>query len=393
MLANQQRLEVLEFCQQLIRIPSVGPNEKEIVQYIADKMVKLGYEEVVIDEVGNVIGKFSGVNKKSSLLFDGHVDTVGVTDPEQWAADPFGGVVKDGRIYGRGAADMKASIAAAVCGAAFLIKQGFKPQGDLYICCSISEELIEGAALNQVLKKYQPKYVIIGEATDLKLNIGQRGRAEILVECLGKQAHSSQPFLGINALKLMARLLTDIEDMELPRDAELGPAIIEPTDIISRPYPGLSVIPDSCKVTFDRRLLTGEKPEDVIKQVESVIQVLQKQDSCFNAQVSLAEAEFTTHNGYPLKAPKFAPAWKLDPNHPLVQVGLEALSAVGIKPEIGYYAFCTNGSYPAGKMGIPTIGFGIGHEDQAHQRDEWVKLDDLFRGTSGYMSIIKYLLS
>lgn len=387
MLTREQQHEVLDFCRQLVRIPSVGPKEKEVVQCIASKMEELGYDEVVIDEVGNVIGKFTAKNRQGSILFDGHVDTVGVTEAARWSVDPFGGEVKDGKIYGRGVADMKASIAAAVCGAAFLVKEGLQPRKDIYICGSVSEELIEGVALDPVLERYQPDCVVIGEATDLKLNIGQRGRAEITVECKGTPAHSSQPSLGVNALKQMTKFLTRLEEIQLPADAELGLAIIEPTDIISRPYPGLSVIPDNCRVTFDRRLLVGESPEEVLEQVKYFVGCLQKENPGFEAEVYLSEAEFRTYTGYAIKAPKFAPAWKLEAGHPVVGRALHALKNAGLEPQPGYYAFCTNGSYAAGKRNIPTIGFGIGHENQAHQIDEWVYLEDLFQGTRGYMSL------
>lgn len=119
-------------------------------------------------------------------------------------------------------------------------------------------------------------YVIIGEASELNLKIGQRGRAEIVVETFGKPAHSANPQAGINAVYKMAQLIDKIRTITPPTHPVLGHGILELTDIKSSPYPGASVVPDYCRATYDRRLLVGETKESVIAPLENVPQNLSR---------------------------------------------------------------------------------------------------------------------
>lgn len=379
---------IIEFCRELIRIPSLPQQEGALAEAIRARMVDLGYDEAWIDDAGNVIGRV-GDGGGPAILFDGHLDTVGVTDASQWRHDPFGGEVEDGQIYGRGTSDMKGSVAAMVYAAGSLVPEKSRLRGTVYVCGSVCEELVEGPGLGRAIQKVKPDYVVIGESSSLNLQIGQRGRAEILLETIGKPAHSSTPGLGINAVEKMAFLLPALKKIPMPTDPLLGSAIMELTDIISRPYPGISMVPDQCLATFDRRLMAGETPEGVVRAVEDVIAVLARDDRGLRAKVSIAEARFKTYTGFEISVPKFAPAWKLPEDHFLAGTALGALRGIGLTPSVGAYAFCTNGSYSAGKYGLPTIGFGPANEAQAHTIDEYIKIQNLIRGAGGYRAIAR----
>lgn len=365
--------EVVDYCRELVRIPSLPRQEGALAEAIRGRMVDLGYDEARVDDMGNVIGRV-GSGEGPRLLFDGHIDTVGVTDASRWRHDPFGGEVEDGRLYGRGASDMKGSLAAMVYAAA----QG-RLRGTVYVSGTVCEELVEGPGLGRVIEQVRPDYVVIGESTSLDLYVGQRGRAEIVLEALGVPAHSSTPHLGSNAIRSMAGLLPRLDALPMAEDELLGRALIEPTDVISRPYPGISVLPDLCRVTLDRRLLVGETPEGVLGQVLSACGPV--------ARVSMAEAGFKTYTGFNVAVPKFAPAWKTPVNHPLVRAALKGLAWAGLPPRLGAYGFCTNGSYSAGKYGLPTIGFGPANESQAHTVDEYIEVEALLAAVRGYRGI------
>ena len=261
-----------------------------------------------------------------------------------------------------------------------------KLAGSVAISVTVMEEVMEGIALKSVMETVAPDFVVIGESTSLNLNHGGRGRAEIHLEALGEPAHSSTPHLGLNAVHLMLPAIQAIEAMALPVDPLLGPAIMVLTDIISDPYPGYSVIPSRCRVTYDRRLLPGETKQQVVQD----LQALPELDGI---QVNIAHGEHTTHTGATLSGLKFFPAWKLAADHPFVQAALTGLRTTGLKPALNAYQFCTNGAYSAGAAQVPTIGFGPASEGQAHIVDEYIMLDDLFAAAEGYLGIVENVLS
>lgn len=385
-MSKEKQQEIVGFASELISIPSLPQAELDLADRIRQKMLSLGYDDAWIDDMGNVIGRV-GSGRGPKVLFDGHMDTVGVTDPSKWTHDPFSGQVSGGRIYGRGASDMKGSIAAMVYAVAELAQHKHKLRGTAYVSGTVLEELVEGPGLERVIQQVEPDYVVIGESTSLNLAIGQRGRGEVVVETVGKPAHSSNPEVGINAVQKMVSLIPLIDRLEMPTDPLLGRGLMELTDIISRPYPGISVVPDLCRVTFDRRLVVGETIASVTAHVAQCLESMRKSDPEFRASVSIAGADIKSYTGYSVRVPKFAPAWKLEHDHPLVVLAKNALGKVHPSFRVGAYAFCTNGSYSAGKLGIPTIGFGPGDENQAHTVDESISIDALLLSVRGYRAI------
>jgi putative selenium metabolism hydrolase len=375
----------------LVGAPShEGVGEAEAAAIALAVMTELGFEDVGLDELGNVTGRIPGSSSGTGcVVFDGHIDTVGVPDASVWTSDPYVATERGGRLFGRGTADMKGAIAAMICGVAGL-KDDPVPC-DVIVSVSIAEELVEGYALGAVLDRYAPKAVVIGEATGLQLARAQRGRAEVLVETIGVPAHSSSPQLGVNAVKPMAQLITLLSSLPMPADDLLGPALLEVTDIISSPYPGLSVIPERCKATFDRRLLVGEAEEDVLSEVQGILDAFTQDDPRIRAQASIAIDHFTTYTGFEVHAPNCAPAWRMADDAPIVAAGLDALTAAGLVPLLTHYAFCTNGSESAGRRNIPTIGFGPGEESEAHRIDESVEITHLHAAVAGYACLARRL--
>jgi putative selenium metabolism hydrolase len=369
------------FTQKLVRTRSLTGAEQEAVGVISAEMHRLGFDRVWTDELGNLIGLIEGEQPGPTILLDGHCDTVDANAAD-WTHDPWGGEIDNGRLYGRGTVDMKSSLAAMIYAAGGFPHGNLK--GRIVVSASVCEEFVEGGALRNVVEKIHPDYVVIGEATEFDLNRGGRGRAEIKLTTFGHSAHSSSPAAGHCAVTDMTHALQIISDHNLPQDATLGSGSLVLTDIISEPYPGHSVIPYRCHVSFDRRLLSGETPASVLEDIRTLPGLKGLQ-----FELSLATQEERTYTGFLLQGDKFFPAWLLPETHPFVQSALQGLKSAGLKPGIGTYGFCTNAAYSAGAKGIPTVGFGIGKEEEAHIVDESISLADLHIAVQGYQGIIR----
>lgn len=377
---------LVAFAQDLICIPSLSGEEATVVERIVAEMRAIGFDEVQVDANGSVIGIVNGAQSGPTILLDAHCDTVGIAPGSTWTHDPFAATVENGYIYGRGAADMKGALAAMIF-AAGTADRG-KLAGRVAVSATVLEEVMEGVSLETVIATVKPDFVVIGEATELNLNRGGRGRAEVHLETIGKPAHSSSPQLGVNAVHQMIKLIDAVESVPLGSDPLLGPALLALTDMISDPYPGYSVIPSRCRVTYDRRTLPGETAESVIGAIGEQPGA---QGIHFNA--TIADGEHCCYTGAVLRAPKFFPAWVFAEDHPFVRAALAGLRAAGLNPQISAYRFCTNGASSAGVLGIPTVGFGPAAEGDAHVVDERLAVAELQAAAQGYRGIVEAVLT
>lgn len=350
-------------------------------------MQECGFDEIRVDECGSVIGIIEGDEEGKTLLLDGHIDTVPVKDRLVWTKEPYGAEVVEGKLYGRGASDMKGAVASMLTALSFFAEnRSFK--GRLALSCTVMEECFEGVSSRAVSSFVNPDYVIIGEATSGTVKIGQRGRAEVVLEAFGKSCHSSNPERGENAALKLIEAIKALEEVPSRRDELLGEGILVLTDILSSPYPGLSVVPDYAKATFDRRLLVGETAESVVAELSSHLK-----KKGIDAKVSIAEGKATCYTGKSFEEVRFFPAWKTDKDSFLVKAALRGLGKAGLKRELSHYAFCTNGSHFAGEKGIPTLGYGPSCESLAHTPDEYIELSELDSAVKGYIGIIKEILN
>jgi len=341
---------------------------------------------VEVDGYGSVTGSWD-FGPGPTILFESHLDTVPVADADRWSRDPSGEVA-DGMVFGRGAVDMKGPIAACLHGIAAL-RHGHHA-GRVVISGSVAEELAEGPALNKVIEAVQPDAVIICEPSRARVAVGQRGRAEVAVKARGVSAHSAYPQAGRNAAEAMAALVVALRTLPMPSHPELGDGLLVLTSITSEPFPSLSVVPDRCTASFDRRTLPGESLEDVLGPVRQIADRIAASRGV-EFDVGVAVDDIITYGGDRLVAPNFAPAWTTDPDSTFVRAAVAALRATGVATEVFHYAFCTNGSGSAGTLGIPTIGFGPGHEDAAHTTDECISVADLVDGVRGYAALARAL--
>jgi putative selenium metabolism hydrolase len=376
---------ITDLALRLVAAKSMSCDEGSAAAVLTNELAELGFSTET-DEYGDVIGTLE-FGPGPTILFDAHLDTVPASDSDRWVHDP-GGELADGRLFGRGAVDTKGPMAACVHGLAAL--RGHHSAGRVVVAGTVAEELVEGPVLQRVAQRIQPDAVVICEPSGGRLMIGQRGRAEITIEVLGQSCHSAYPEAGRNAVEAMADLIRALQQVELPAHPVLGPAILVLTDIMSRPYPSLSVVPDLCRATFDRRTLPGETVHDVLFPIRTLAEEISAVHGV-RAEVSIAVDDLTTYTGATLHAPNFAPAWITPSDTLLVSAALDSLRSAGQLAEIAHFAFCTNGSGSAGTLGIPTLGFGPGQEDAAHTTDESISVVELAAGSRGYTAIAQAL--
>ena len=393
MIRENLHREAEGLCRALIREKSVSGQEAGAAAVLRKAMERLGFDSVSTDENGSVIGRIFGDRPGPRVLFDGHIDTVPVNDPAVWKHPPFGAEKVEDRIYGRGASDMKGAVAAMIPAlAAFKEETGGHFPGEVVAAGVVYEELFEGVACRSISRAVEPDFVVIGESTRLNLKTGQRGRAELVVETAGKPAHSANPEKGVNAVKMMLRFLTRLEEGYVPTEQPgLGKGILELTDIISAPYPGSSVVPEKCTATFDRRLLTGETEESVLAPIQALLEAMHAEDGNFNGKAYFREQTLPCYTGGSITARRFFPAWKFPDDAPFNLAALRALREAGLHPEVTAYSFCTNGSHYAGERGIRTLGFGPSLENLAHTVDEYITLDQLYGAADGYLALCRAL--
>jgi putative selenium metabolism hydrolase len=191
----------IALCQALIQRKSYSGQEDSVVERMKQSFGELGFDDVIVDEYGNILGRIKGKRPGKVLLLDGHIDTVPVPDESKWTHKPYGGEIDSGRIYGRGTSDMKGAVSAMVAAAAFFAEDTQRDfAGEIYVSGVVHEECFEGIAARKISSRIKPDYVVIGESSELNLKRGQRGRAEIVVETFGKPAHSANPRAGVNAV-------------------------------------------------------------------------------------------------------------------------------------------------------------------------------------------------
>ena len=393
MISEALQRETLELLKRLIACPSLSGREQGVARILKEYLGENGFSTLETDRFGSLVAGVKGDRPGMRLLFDGHIDTVPADNAQDWATPPFEPVLKDGKLYGRGASDMKGADAAfAVAAAEYLRERGTNFAGELWFAGVVQEECFEGVCAREVAKRVRPDLVIIGEASEGNLKLSQRGRAEIVLETFGVPCHSANPEKGVNAAAAMCSLINEILKLPPTKDERMvGDGILVLTDIKSEPYPGASVVPHYCRATFDRRLLVGETRESVLSPIQAIIDRQKKLDPTLNARVFYPMGSAVCSTGEKVEAERFFAPWWYAADERVLGVKA-AMEERGLKPEITGYSFCTNGSYYAGEAGIPTFGYGPSRENLAHTVDEHIALKDLFDAVDGYLAALHALL-
>ena len=387
------KVNAVELTQKLVRRQSYSGNEKGVSEELTKFFKENGFDDIHVDKYGNTIGHIKGSKPGPKIVFDGHMDTVPVTDESEWQYPPFEAEIHDGKIYGRGTSDMKGALASmAVAASNFKEKTGGDFAGEIFVAGIVHEECFEGVAAREVSAYAKPDYVIIGEASNCNVKIGQRGRAEIKIEVLGKPAHSANPEKGINAVYKMCKVIEAIKTLKPTHHDRLGDGILELVDIKSSPFPGASVVPEKCVATYDRRLLVNETKKSVLAPINELLEKLMNEDNELKVRAYYTEADEKCFTGEIIEGERFFPGWIFDEDEDWVEKVVAKLKDKGQNPEITQYNFCTNGSHYAGEAKIKTLGIGPSRENLAHTVNEYIEVSQLEKVVDSYEAVMEALL-
>ena len=371
---DQKRL--ISFARNLLRIPSPSGQENAIAKVVAAEMKAAGFERVKMDDRFNVVGVIKGKSPHLSLMLNGHLDHAEAGSMK----NPYSGkiMVREGRkvIWGRGACDMKGAVAAMVFAGKAVMDSGVKLRNSAILTAVSLEEAGRGEGIKRLLgeEKIRADMAVSGEATNLQINLGHRGKLEFDVLAKGKTTHGSTPSLGINAIFQMKKFIEKLETAyQLPTDPFFGPCTVTAIDISASPGRLTPIVPDRCNLVVDRRYLPSESADSVKRELETLIAQIKAEDPRFEAEVSLA---------------KNFPPFYCNPEEAVVKLLQGARRKVlGEEGRFRAWRFGVDGSF-IHHAGIPCAGFGPGNEDLAHTPVDYIPIDDLILSAKVYAQTI-----
>ena len=392
--------ELIRWVQELTRIPSVwrpaegehGAGEAAAAAWVEARCRELGLRTVVSyphPARPNVIATY-GPDGGATLMFEGHTDVVTEGDAAQWTDPPFSAAIRDGRIYGRGANDMKAGLVCALVALKALVQSGVRLKGSVLLGALCDEEggmlgvkhFVDSGWADRVTA------AIICEPEENHLCIRQKGVMWVHAVIRGVMAHGAMPLTGVNTAYPMARFLTLVHSLEereiarFPRDPLLGQPSITPNILLSPPRgsgePQNNVMPAATEVVLDFRLIPGQNPDALAKQIESLLAATVAVDSRLACELRIVEVRHPT---------------RTDEAEPVVQSLASAYrDLTGAAPVYGGVPGSTDGTILNARKQIPIVTCGPGDIYIPHHVDEWVCIDEIKTAARLYaVAALRYL--
>jgi len=383
-LAESYRPDMTRFLRDMIRLPSESCQEKAVVERIKEEMEKVGFDKVEIDPMGNVLGTIG--NGKHMIAMDAHIDTVGVGNKDNWEFDPYEGYEDDEVIGGRGASDQEGGMASMVYAGKIIKDLNLEGDYTLVVVGTVQEEDCDGLCWQYILREsgLKPEFVVSTEPTDGGIYRGQRGRMEIKVEVKGVSSHGSAPERGDNAIFKMGHILRELEELHdrLKTDDFLGKGSLTVSEIFYT-SPSRCAVADGCTISIDRRLTTGEDKELALQQIRDLPAA-----KAANAQVSMYPYDRPSYTGLVYPTDCYFPTWVIPQDHMAIQSAVATYKSLfDEEPRGDKWTFSTNGVSIMGRYNIPCVGFGPGHEDQAHAPNEVTWKEELVKAAAMYAVI------
>ncbi|MCC8189989.1 MAG: YgeY family selenium metabolism-linked hydrolase [Planctomycetes bacterium] len=382
--AEGYKAEMSRFLRDMIRIPGESGGERGKIECAAAEMRRLGFDRVEIDPMGNLLG-YMGTGK-TLIAFDGHIDTVGVGNRDNWTFDPYEGYENDTEIGGRGASDQEGGIVSAVYGAKIMKDLGLlSDRYTVLVTATVQEEDCDGLCWQYIINedKVRPEFVVITEPTDGNIYRGQRGRMEIRVEVQGVSCHGSAPERGDNAIYKMAEIIGEVKELNhrLHVDPFLGKGTLAVSEIFFT-SPSRCAVADSCAISIDRRLTDGETYQSALEEIRALPTVQQ-----YGATVSMYQYDRPSYTDLVYPTDCYFPTWVIPEDHAATRAMVTAYEALYGTPTVDKWTFSTNGVAIMGREGIPCIGFGPGQEKEAHAPNEKTWKADLVKCAAVYAAL------
>ncbi|SNS90927.1 acetylornithine deacetylase [Anaerovirgula multivorans] len=361
---------------------NIPGNEGPLAERVAEILGEMGFENKLIscgENRGSVVAAI-GNPKGKKLVFNGHLDVVPANT--KWTTDPFNAQVIDGKIYGRGAADMKGGIASMITAAKKLIDADFDFSSGQLILSFVADEELHNKGTLSILpleEISEADYVIVGEPTSMDINIAHRGTARYTIKLFGKSCHSSNPANGINAINKMGKVLAAIEKYNQRLSQIHHPILPSPTiaTVMIEGGEKDNIIPNYCEIKIDRRIIPSDTKESVMEELAEILKKLEREDSEFK---------------YTIEPYIYLGAGEVPIDSEITRLSVEAYkSCFGKEPKIcEFTATCEQTLFT--QNGIETIIVGPGSIKQAHIVDEYVEIEQLNMATSFYEEMIKVIL-
>ena len=378
--------EVLELTQAMVRVNTSNPPGGEFA--LAEGLRTWAREAGLEGESfplgngrGNLLLRLRGVGDRPALAFAGHLDTVPVGE-EPWRFGPHSGTIDDGRLYGRGASDMKGGIAAALAAASAIARSRTPLLGDLFIAATADEEVGCLGATDLVKRRALEEVgaLVIPEPTDLQVWIAEKGALWLQIKTLGKAAHGSAPHQGLNAILPLARLTCLLQNFKLPHTPHsiLGGPTLSVNTIAGGTK--VNVVPAAATLEIDIRLVPGQDPEEVHRMVEDLVQQ--------------AVTETAPGVQWVMETLALRPPVETAADAGLIQVVRECVEAVtGMAPQIGGASYFTDAAILVPALQIPVVICGPGDPAQAHQANESVEVRKLLEAARAFTLIALRMLT
>lgn len=381
--------DITKFLRDMIAIPSESCDEERVVLRIKEEMERVGFDRVDIDPMGNILGY---LGHGSHLIgMDAHIDTVGVGEIKNWIVDPYLGKEDGDVIYGRGGSDQEGGMASMVYAAKIINDLDLKGDYTLVVTGTVQEEDCDGLCWQYIIEEDQvkPEFVVITEPTSLNIYRGHRGRMEIRVDVQGISCHGSAPERGDNAIFKMAPILLELQQLhpQLKDDEFLGKGSLTVSEIFYS-SPSRCAVADGCSISIDRRLTDGETYDSALAEIRALPAV-----KAANATVSMYDYDRPSYTGLVYPTQSFFPTWVLPEDHVVTTSLVQAYEGLfQTKPLVDKWTFSTNAVSIMGRYNIPCIGFGPGHEEEAHAPNERTWKSELVKAAAMYAAIpVSYL--
>jgi len=369
--------ETIAFLRELVRTPSVNPP--------GDVSAAIAICERELQGAGFAVRTFTHAPGKPNLVaewgaddgpllaFNAHLDVVPTGDESAWTHPPFAAEIADGRVYGRGAGDDKASVTAQVMGGIALARSGVKLRGRLTVT-EVADEETTGDGANHIIAEagLRPMGVIVGEQTLNRVAIGEKGTAGVNIVVTGRTAHGALPWEGANAVEGIAHVIVALGKELHPQLRERTHPYFMPSSASVNLIEGgvkANVVPDRCSIFIDRRIIPGEDPVATTAEIRAIA------EQAVSAIPGLAVQV--------LPSSEMRAATMSEPDGVLARAMLAANSYLGLSTEPTGFSMATDGRHFAA-AGIPTIIYGPGDPRLAHVPDEWVGIDEVLEATRAY---------
>jgi putative selenium metabolism hydrolase len=372
---------------ELIRVPGFSGKEKDRVKLLKKLCKKAGMKNIHTDGLGSLLGRV-GTGKKV-LVFDAHIDTVGVGDLSQWHTPPHSGLIKDGLVYGRGASDQLGGAASMITAARILKEAAYAGDYTIWFAFTVLEEDCDGLCWKHLIEEdgFKLDFAVSTEPTSCRLYRGHRGRMEIMINIKGVSCHGSAPERGESAAYKAARAALALESLNAQLKADDEGFLGKGTIVVSQIRvhgPSQCAVPDQAMIYCDRRLTWGEDDKLAIAQVEKTLEAA----GIDKFEVRMPEYSRIAYTDEFYQQELYFPTWKIPADHPLVLSGVDAYQGLyGAAPTIDKWTFSTNCVAICGRYKIPCIGFGPGDESQAHAPNEINRVDDLEKASAFYAAL------